>query len=162
MPPTLQPLHPPLSAWLTGSVLLLIIGAGSIQQPLMMAALIGGTGFFILCLARPAWALAAFLFAHVAFPVYIKLPAIGPIPPSPPSLAMLASLGTASMLSSMLSGSQDLALEKRERSFITLLLLFAVAALLSLLNGRTTGDSVNMGIKAFLFPLLVLWIVVRT
>lgn len=136
----------------------LILAAGVAMKPVPVMALLVAGGFFALCLVRPAWALGAFLFVHIAYPAYIRIP-----PGLPPSIHMMMALAAALVLAAMLGTGRRLPrLDPIGRRLALLLALFAAIGLISLLDPRSTADSLNMWIKMFFFPGVTAWLAFRT
>jgi O-antigen ligase len=126
------------------------------SAPSLPFATMGGAAFLFACFANPLWAFAAFVFVHIAVPVYVRLPTFGPLPAAPVAGAMWAMLAATTFVSGRRVGYRGI-----ERRFMAFLLLYAAIAALSLIDDRTTSEGVNMWFKAIGFPLIVLLVANR-
>ena len=156
--------HYPAHHWLALLASLfgaLFIGVVFVKIPLIFPALVAGTCLLLAVLQSFAdIALPAFLFCLVAVPVYLRLPPIGPLPPPPIAISMLVSLVAAAILATM-TGQKALPLSRGGRWLLTAFLLWGVVMLLSLIDERTNSASINMWIKAVVFPLVVMAVLVK-
>ena len=136
--------------------LALFLGYVFVKAPLAIPALAAGVGYFWLSFNRPAWAIGAFLFCLVAVPVYLRLPAVGPLPP-PVAITMLLSLGAAVILTRLVNGGPPLWSGRGTVLFVAYA-VWGVVMLTSLINERTDAEGVNMWFKAVVFPIAVILI----
>src|SRR4051812_6828623 len=88
----------PARGYLGLAGLAVLLGVAFAQAPLLPLAAAAGCAFFLICLQRPFWAFGAFVFAHIAVPIYVRLPPIGPLAPPPIALSMLTALAMATAL----------------------------------------------------------------
>lgn len=135
----------------------LALGLTMPYAPLLPLAVAGVILFFIGCVVSPVWALAAFVIAHVAIPVYLRIPAIGPLPPTPVAVAMLVGLAIASLIGRRPGWARNLAL-----GLIIALLVFDLIALQSLVNARTGAEGINMWFKVCVFPFCLMLVCLKT
>ena len=135
----------------------LVLGYVFVKAPLAIPTLAAGAGYFWLSFNRPAWAISAFLFCLVAVPVYLRLPAVGPLPPPPVAITMLLSLGAAAILTRLVNGGPPLWSGRGTVLFVAYA-VWGVVMLTSLINERTDAEGVNMWFKAVVFPIAVILI----
>lgn len=128
--------------------------------PIAVPALAFGTAFFWLCYNRPVPAISMFLFCLVAIPVYLRLPPIGPLPPPPIAITMLLALLGAGVLAK-LAGQDAPKWGKAGRYLFVAYSCWGMVMLLSLIDGRTGSESINMWVKAVAFPIAVIAILTK-
>lgn len=131
-----------------GLVFGVALESGSV--PLLPFAAIGGAMFLFICFSDPLLAFRLFLFIHIAVPIYMRLPRIGPIPPAPFAGAMWPVLAITAFLS-----GKPVSYRGLERYFVAAFLLFTAIAALSLVDPRTEKDGIDLWLRAIFFPLIV-------
>lgn len=131
--------------------LLGLLGFALFAAPTLVAAAIAGAALALISFQFPVVVLGLFAFIQIAFPLYARLPAIGPIPPVPVAIAVLAVLSMTSLIA-WLTGGRGRPLGSSGPAFVWLFLVFAAVGLFSLFNDRTTEEGINMWIKIFIIP----------
>lgn len=132
------------------------LGASILLSPAVPFLALAGGAFVWLCFVAPAWAFAAYAFAHLAIPIYLRPPAIGPLPAPPIALAMLVVLALCVVVRGLATVRPARPWGGRSKAALGFFLAFALVAALSLCDERTTTEGVNMWVKAFAFPLTTL------
>ncbi|MDQ0321096.1 O-antigen ligase [Pararhizobium capsulatum DSM 1112] len=138
-------------------VFLTVFGFTALAAPALLVALLAGGTFAFLSLQFPVASVGIFVFFLVAFPLYARLPPIGPIPPMPVAAAMLAVIVSTSILA-WLTGEKGRSLGSFGPTLLKLFLLFAAVALLSLIDERTAAEGISMWVKVFVIPGAILWV----
>lgn len=152
-----------IAAWTLAagfSLLALISGLIFSRMPIAIPVLAIAAGYFWLCFNRPVVATATFLFCLVAVPVYLRLPPIGPLPPPPIAIIMLLTLISTALLAKLI-GMDGLKWSKLGRYLLYAYLLWGAVMLASLVDERTGSASVNMWVKAVVFPIAVISILTK-
>lgn len=124
-----------------------------IKKPALVALVAIGC-IIAAAIEAPATVLALFGFTHLATPAYLRLPLPGGLFNPPVSTGIMVLLFTVG-LARLLSGRQLPSLAPGTRRSYLLFGLFAVVALLSLLDPQTTSEGFKMWIKVFVFPGLI-------
>ena len=138
-------------------LLLLVLGFVALAAPALLIALVAGGAFALLSLQFPVAMVGIFAFFQLAFPLYARLPPLGPLPPLPVASVMLGAIASASLLA-WLTGEKGGSLGRFGSGFVKIFLVFAVIALLSLIDERTTAEGVGMWVKVFVIPGAILWV----
>lgn len=147
----------------TLGLLALILGALAGTQPLIAALALVAAPAAVMLWARPLLGLYVFMAAHIAVPVYIRMPRIGPIE-MPVALALLMALF---LITTTLKAPPPGAQVARDgdghcaRWLMRAFMAFGILALLSLLDPLADIDAVNFWIKAFVFPLVLMIVITR-
>ncbi|CAN7593851.1 O-antigen ligase family protein [Rhizobium sp. LjRoot254] len=128
-----------------------LLGFAFFAAPVPVTAGVAGAVLTLLSFHFPHIVLGVFAFVQIAFPLYARLPAIGPVPPLPVGIAILAVLGMTSIVA-WLMGDRSRASGPSEPVFMRLFLVFAAVGMFSLFNDRTTEEGINMWIKVFIIP----------
>jgi O-antigen ligase len=138
-------------------MLLVILGFAAMAAPLLLVAFVGGAAFALMSAQFPVAMVGLFVFFQLAFPLYARLPPIGPLPPMPVASGMLMGIAATSLLA-WLTGEKGRPLGPLGAMFLKLFLAFTVVALLSLLDERTTEEGMGMWVKVFVIPGTILWV----
>lgn len=142
---------PPAVLFAVILVFLAVFGFIAIAAPLLLVAGLVGGAFAFIAVQFPVATVGIFVFFQIAFPLYARLPPVGPLPPLPVASAMFGVIASMAMLA-WLTGEKGRGLGPVGAGFIKLLLVFAAIALLSLINERTTEEGVGMWVKVFVIP----------
>lgn len=144
-------------AWwtaLAGAIVVLAIVLAT-GNALFAVALVGGAAVVAAAVLRPLWVLWASVLTLVVVPTYVRVPVLPALPALPVSLLLLLVLGATHALASLLGARGTPPLGAGGRRLATALAVFAFVLLLSLADGRTSVDSVDMWIKVVVVPLLL-------
>ena len=140
-------------AGLTGALITIF---GPINIAVVMLFLIALALYSYTCLRFPILTLCLILVAQVIFPVYIRLTVPG-LPPLPPPLVMLAGLITLTVVKNMLQPSVA-SLTPYEKLLSTVLLILAVALLVTIPNTHASGVSYSMFVKTIFIPVSLFFV----